>query len=202
MSAKCIAYDQFVNFGISYPSSASSHFAVCLHHPALAGCAGDSTCVAVVAFPPMCPAVFLIQSGCGYRDTSGTAAIYSSCLAVWLRGGIRASFRDALEFFFPYLFGHFEKTAPGKSGNLGGILWHKGPKKLAQGLTVTPGFIPPPGAVSQGGMEAHNFRILGSEDRTQPSSLRAMNALCIGLTTAIHISRPFRAKHGIWANTG
>src|ERR1700686_4548666 len=73
--AKCVAYDQFVNVSIPCPSSARSDFAICLHHAHLVDCAGGSTCVAIVALPPMCPAVFPVRSGYGYRDTSGTAAI-------------------------------------------------------------------------------------------------------------------------------
>jgi hypothetical protein len=49
--AKCIAYDQFVSFGISYLSSAGSDFAVCLHHSALVDCAGGSTGVAIAFLP-------------------------------------------------------------------------------------------------------------------------------------------------------
>jgi hypothetical protein len=76
MSAKCIAYDQFVNFRISYPSSAGCHFAVCLHHSALVDCAGGSTCVAVVAFPSICPPVFLVRSGLRVLRRFGYPTIY------------------------------------------------------------------------------------------------------------------------------
>jgi hypothetical protein len=51
--AKCIAYDSFVIFSVTYPFSPGGDFAVCLHHSALVDCAGGSTCVAVVAFPPL-----------------------------------------------------------------------------------------------------------------------------------------------------